>query len=129
MLWVRNRSRLVAACAVFWHVAMIAVVSAAVTCDLNPPAEHAGMENCPMKHQSEPACPLHAEKHGTRDCDCPTIGCSPVDVGFMALFGTIGVLPAASDIRVPFDSTDLVAVSSPSTVNLSPAPLSPPPRS
>ena len=63
------------------------------------------MADCPL-HESAPACPVHAEKHGTHACDCPTIGCSETDAGFMALFGAVGVLPPPSHMPVPLDAGD-----------------------
>ena len=125
MQYIRNRARLVAVIALAWHVLAVAVVSAALSCDTG--SDHAGMENCPL-HQSVPACPVHAEKHGTHECDCPTIGCSQTDAGFTGLFGTIGILPAPGHMPVPLDagsaSLRVIASSSP----LAPVPLSPPPR-
>ncbi len=97
MQFMRNRARLIAAIALTWHVVAIAAVSTALSCDVKSASEHAGMEDCPL-HQGVPACPLHAEKHGTHECDCPTIGCSQTDAGFMALFGAVGILPAAEDM-------------------------------
>ena len=102
MQFIRNRAGFFAAIALTWHVVAIAAVSTALSCDFGAASEHAGMEECPL-HQSAPACPLHAEKHGTHDCDCPTIGCSQTDAGFMALFGAVGILPASADM--PFRST------------------------
>ena len=89
---VRSRARFVAAIALAWHVVVIAAVATAFSCDAG--SEHAGMKDCPL-HRSAPVCPLHADKHGTHDCDCPTIGCSQTDAGFMAVFGAVGILPAA----------------------------------
>ena len=93
-----------------------------------PRSEHAGMDECPL-HQSAPACPLHAEKHGTHECDCPTIGCSQTDAGFMALFGAVGILPTAAAIAVPVDAGDAALAADASAIRLAPVPLLPPPRS
>ena len=88
---------------------------------------HEGMADCPML-KKEPACPLHAEKHGTHDCDCPSLGCSQTDAGFMALFGAVGILPTAASINVPFDPGDAAPVMSASANRLAAVPLAPPPR-
>ena len=85
------------------------------------------MKDCPL-HRSAPVCPLHGEKHGTHDCDCPTIGCSQTDAGFMAVFGAVGILPAAADMPVPLDSGNAPSGASLTATHLTPAPLSPPPR-
>lgn len=126
MRFIRNRAGLIAAIALMWHVMTIAALSTALSYDANPAPEHAGMENCPL--HSAPLCPVHEEKHGTHECDCPTIGCSQPDAEFMALFGTIGILPAAADVTVPLDAGD----ASPDVASfadlLAPVPLSPPPR-
>jgi len=85
------------------------------------------MKDCPL-HRSAPVCPLHGEKHGTHDCDCPTIGCSQSDTGFTAVFGAVGILPAAADMPVPLDSGDAPSRISLTASHLEPGPLSPPPR-
>jgi len=122
---IRNHARLVAVIAFAWHVVAIAAVSAALSCDSD--SDHAGMPNCPL-HQGVPACPIHAEKHGTHECDCPTIGCSQTDAGFMALFGTIAILPSPSFLPVPLDAGRASArVTTPADL-LPRLPLSPPPR-
>jgi hypothetical protein len=128
MRFVRNRASLIAAIALTWHVVAIAAVSTALSCDLSAASQHAGMENCPL-HQSAPACPLHADKHGSHDCDCPTIGCAQTDAGFMALFGAVGILSPATDMPIPLDAGHASPRISPSVDPLAPAPLSPPPRS
>jgi hypothetical protein len=85
------------------------------------------MENCPL-HASAPACPLHGDKHGTHECDCPTIGCAQTDTDLMALFGAVGILPATPNLPVPRAAGDAARRLAPS-VNLLPhVPLSPPPR-
>lgn len=128
MRFFRNRAGWISAIALAWHVVAIAIVSAVISCDQGPSAEHAGMEDCPMQHKSEPACPLHAEKHGTHDCDCPSIGCSQTDVGFMAVFGAVGVLPSVSTFSVPLELSSAAPFVSPISNRLAPAPQSPPPR-
>jgi hypothetical protein len=128
MQFMRNRAGVCAAIALTWHLVAIAAVSTALSCDFGAASEHAGMEECPL-HQSVAACPLHAEKHGTHECDCPTIGCSQSDAGFMALFGAVGILPTLVDIAVPVDDGDAALAAAGSAIRLAPAPLSPPPRS
>jgi hypothetical protein len=107
------------------QVVVIAAVATAFSCDTG--SEHAGMKDCPL-HRSAPVCPLHGDKHGTHDCDCPTIGCSQTDAGFMAVFGAVGILPAAADMPVPLDSGNAPSGVSSTATHLTPAPLSPPPR-
>jgi hypothetical protein len=124
---VRNRARLVAAIALTWHLVAVAAVSAALSCSFSSATEHAGMENCPL-HNSAPACPRHGEQHGTHDCDCPTIGCSQTDAGFMGLFGAVGILPAAPGMSVQLEAGDALPRLSASAELLAPVPLSPPPR-
>ena len=125
MQLMRNRAILIAAIAVAWHVVAIAMVSIARGHD--PKAEHAGMANCPL-HETAPACPVHAEKHGSHDCDCPSIGCSDTDAGFMALFGTIGILPPPTHLPVPLDAGDASRRVAASANSLAYVPLAPPPR-
>ena len=127
MPFVRNRARVIAAIALAWHVVVIASVSTALSCQ-GRPADHAGMKDCPL-HSSAPVCPLHGDKHGTHECDCPTIGCTQADAGFMALFGAVGILAHAPDIDASVDAEDAVLVPAQSAIRLVPAPLSPPPRS
>jgi hypothetical protein len=126
MLIIRNRASLLAAIALAWHVVAIATVTSALAYD--PSADHAGMANCPL-HESAPACPIHAEKHGSHDCDCPTIGCADTNAGFMALFGTIGILPPPSHMPVPLDAGGASPRVAASTTSLAYVPLAPPPRS
>ena len=124
---IRSRAGFIAAIALTWHLVAIAAVSAALSCSFGSSSEHAGMEDCPL-HSSAPACPRHGEQHGTHDCDCPTIGCSQTDAGFMALFGSVGILPAAPRMPVPLEAGDASPRASISAVILASAPLSPPPR-
>jgi hypothetical protein len=127
MRFIRNRARFIAAIALTWHVVAIAAVSTALSCDTGPSSEHAGMADCPL-HQGVPACPLHAEKHGTHECDCPTIGCSQTDAGFMALFGAVGILPAPEGMPVLLRAGNAPLRIPAFTDPLALAPLSPPPR-
>ncbi len=126
MRLIRNRAGLIATMALAGHLVAIAAVSAVLACDRGPALEHAGMENCPL--HSKPVCPLHADKHGTHDCDCPTIGCSQTDAAFTALFGPLGVMPDAAIVQQPLEAGE-AAPAMPLHVNhLAPVPLSPPPR-
>jgi hypothetical protein len=127
MQFARNRARLVAAIALTWHVVAIAVLSTALSCHSSSPSEHAGMENCPL-HASVPACPRHAEKHGTHDCDCPTIGCARADAGFMALFGAVGILPTIAGMPVPLEAGGASPRVAAFAHLLARVPLSPSPR-
>lgn len=144
MRCIRNRTGVLAALAIMWHVLAIAVVSAVLSCDQGSAVEHArlreaasaeqawisgheGMADCPMQ-KNEPACPLHAEKHGTTECDCPTVGCSQTDAGFMALFGAVGILSNGSSIDVPLVTADAAVVISAAVIHLAPVPPAPPPR-
>src|SRR5262245_3568171 len=124
---IRNRARCIAAIALAWHVVAIATVSMALSCDAHALSEHAGMPDCPP-HQSAPARPIHAEKHGTHDCDCPTIGCSQTDTGIIALFGAIGVLSPIGELPVLLDAGDATPRIAESVNPFALAPLSPPPR-
>src|SRR5688572_15199681 len=92
---VRHRARLIAVLALMWQVVAVAAVSVAFACERNVASEHAGMIDCPL-HDNAPVCPLHAEKHGTHECDCPTIGCSEPDTQLMGLFGGVGILADTS---------------------------------
>lgn len=85
------------------------------------------MENCPL-HAGVPACPVHGEKHGTHECDCPTIGCAQTDAGFMALFGAIGILPTVAGMPIPLEAGDASPRVAASAHLLAHVPLSPPPR-
>jgi hypothetical protein len=123
---LRNRAAWIAILVLTWNLGGMAAASVVLTGHLSGVSEHAGMENCPL--HSKPACPLHGDRHGTHDCDCPTIGCSQPDLGMTALFGAIGVLPAASHMAVPFDAGDAIPVLASTSTSLGPVPLSPPPR-
>jgi len=144
----RDHSGLIASVALLWHVMAMAVVSAALTCGTGSSspsvamagqegmshgsmshegmAGHEGMVDCPMQ-KSQPVCPMHGNT-GSHKCDCPTMGCSQTDTGFMALFGAVGILPADMSIGAPFVAGDAAPVLSASAVRLAPVPLAPPPR-
>ena len=127
MRLVRNRARLIAVLALMWHVVAVAAVSAALSCDPNVESEHAGMLDCPL-HDKAPVCPLHAERHGTHECDCPTIGCAETDTGLMALFSAVGILADASEMLVLVDAGNASSVIGESLNSLAPVPVAPPPR-
>jgi hypothetical protein len=127
MRFICNRRRLVALLTLTWQVMAIAAVSTALACDPSVASEHAGISDCPL-HDNAPACPLHAEKHGTHQCDCPTIDCAETDTGLMTLLGAVGILGAASDMLVSIDAGDARNMITESADTLAPAPLSPPPR-
>jgi hypothetical protein len=133
MRFIRKRTGLLATCAIVWQALILAVASVLLSCDRGPALEHAGMPghegmaDCPMQ-KKEPACPLHAAKHGTHDCDCPSIGCSRTDAGLMAMFGTVGVLSSGTSIDVPLVAGDALPSISAFVTLIAPAPLSPPPR-
>jgi len=124
---IRNRARLAAAIAVTWQIIGLAAMSTVLLCDIGFASEHAGMPDCPL-HERAPVCPIHAEKHGTHECDCPTIGCASTDTGITALFGAIGVLSSAPDVPLPVASGRLTLIAAVSVDPLAPAPLPPPPR-
>jgi hypothetical protein len=128
MSMIRSRARVVAAIALNWHVMAAAAISTALSCDFGAASAHAGMADCPL-HESAPACPLHADKHGSHECDCPTIGCSQADAGFMALFGAVGILPPPAGMPILVVAGDALARAPESVDPLAAAPLSPPPRS
>jgi hypothetical protein len=126
MGWVRNRASHFAVAALLWHVAVITAVVLVMSADLRAQSQEPGGENCPM--HSKPACPLHGDKHGTHDCDCPTIGCSQTDIGFTALFGAIGVLPPAVDASAPLAVSEAAPPLSQTPDLFAHVPVSPPPR-
>jgi len=127
MRFIRNRAGFLAAVALTFHVGTIAAASAVISCHQDPALGHEGMADCPMP-KKEPACPLHAEKHGTDDCDCPTLGCSQTDAGFAALFGAVGILSADTSFNVPLVTSDTAPVLTLSAIRLAAMPPAPPPR-
>jgi hypothetical protein len=127
MRFMRHRAGLIATIALTWHVVAMAVMGTVLSCDMGAASEHAGMEDCPL-HTSAPACPLHAAEHGSHECDCPTIGCSGTDAGFLALFDAKAILPAAAGMPVALDAGDASPRVAASAKLLAPVPLSPPPR-
>ena len=126
MRFMRNRAGLIATIALTWHVVTIATIVTVLSVELRAAEEEAGMENCPL--HSKPLCPLHAEKHGSHDCDCPTIGCAQTDAGFIGLFGPAGVLPDLVRMPEPIDAGEAAPLISQSANLLALVPLSPPPR-
>jgi hypothetical protein len=133
MRGIRNHAGLLAALLLTFQVGAIAAASVVISCDQGPALEHHGMSghegmaDCPML-KKEPACPLHAKKHGTHDCDCPTLGCSQTDTGFMALFGAVGILSVDASFNVPLVASNAAPVMSAAPNHLSAVPLAPPPR-
>jgi len=130
MCGIRNRARVFAAVALVFQVGTIAAAAAVISCDSRPSIEHGahdGMVDCPMQKQ-EPACPLHAEKHGTHDCDCPSLGCSQTDTAFTALLGAVGVLSPDASFNVPRPAGDAAPLMVASENHLAPVPFAPPPR-
>ncbi len=124
---MRNRSGLVAAIALTWHVVTIAAMTMVLSHNPNASAKKESMEeNCPL--HSKPSCPLHAERHGTHDCDCPTIGCAQRDTGVTGLFGVVGILPPVIGMSAPIDAGKAAPAICLSVNLLAPVPLSPPPR-
>jgi hypothetical protein len=126
MRLMRNRARLIAVMALTWHIMTMAAIVTVLSVELHATMEEAGEENCPL--HSKPSCPLHGERHGTHDCDCPTIGCAQTDIGFTGLFGPVGVLPVPVGIPEPIDAGKAAPVMSRSTHLLARLPLAPPPR-
>jgi hypothetical protein len=127
MRLIRNRARLTAVLALMWHVLAVAAVSTALSCDPNAASEHAGMLDCPL-HDKAPVCPLHAERHGTHECDCPTIGCAETDTGLMTLLSAVGILADASEMLILVDAGHTSKMTAESLNSLAPVPLAPPPR-
>jgi hypothetical protein len=129
--------RVVTSLALVWQLLAVIFVPVALCCTdgrASDATSHAQtpITDCPMHHvqqtpDAEPSCPLHAAKR-SHECDCPTLGCSQTDKGFMALFGPIGVLPAPSAIAAPTPAESAFATRTASPNHLSPLPLSPPPR-
>jgi len=130
--------------ALLWHVAAVATASVALTCGQDAGrvdhaamshgamsghdgmAGHEGMADCPMQKKA-PVCPMHGNT-GSHKCDCPTMGCAQTDTGFMALFGSVGILSDATSIGVPIVSSEAAPMIPASANRLAPVPLAPPPR-
>jgi hypothetical protein len=136
MRCIRNRSGVVAAIVLTWHVVAMAAVSTVLCEDQGPGMTmdhaamtgHEGMVDCPLQRNTTPVCPKHSGEHGAHECDCPTLGCSQTDTGFMALFGAIGILVSAPDVAAPLNSGDASPILTLSAIRLAPHPPSPPPR-
>ena len=130
---LRARSSITASIALIWQLLAVLFVPTALCCRQGAAAlvgASGDMAVCPMQHAAtaEAACPLHAQAM-VHDCNCPRLGCSQTDNGFMALFGPIGVLPSPTSIQVPHVTSNAALLMSPSTTSLAPAPVAPPPRS
>ena len=127
MRLIRDSAHHIATIALVWHIVAVVAVSTTLSCGSSAASEHAGLENCPL-HRSMPACPLHGDKHGTHECDCPTIGCAQTDTGLLALLGVVAILPTTPDVPVPLDAGDASPRFAESANLLPHVPLSPPPR-
>ena len=129
----RARLSVVTSIALWWQLLAVTVVPTALCCLAGSAAPAAAMADCPIHNAAaataEPACPLHMEHGATaHDCDCPRLGCSQTDHGFMALFGPIAVLTAPAAAPAPHLAGDAVSVIPPSSASL-PGSCRPPPRS
>lgn len=133
MRFIRDRAAVIAAIALLWQVSAVAAVSTALSCGETTKAQHAdapsheGMADCPME-KSEPSCPRHPDRHGTPECDCPTVGCAQTDAGFLALFGAVGVLTAAGKLDISLRASVPATLTSATPIRLAAVPLAPPPR-
>ena len=126
MRFVRNRAGLIAVMALTWHIMTMAAIVTVLSVELHATMEETGAENCPL--HSKPSCPLHGERHGTHDCDCPTIGCAQTDIGLTGLFGPAGVLPVPVGMPESIDVGEAAPMMSRSPHLLVRVPLAPPPR-
>jgi hypothetical protein len=130
----RSRARFVAALALASQVMVMTIATIVLACDRGGVAVHAqsmdaghdGMVDCPMKRQSRPVCPKHQDRHGTQDCDCPTLGCSQADLAMTGLLSVVGDLPQLADLRVDWDVEQLSAVGE-ASANIGTRPPDPPP--
>jgi len=128
MRLLRNHIGLVAALAIIWQILAIAAVSIVLSCEhAMASGRNAMEESCPL--HSKPACPLHAGKHGTHECDCPTIGCEQTSTAFLGLFGAVGILPPPAGVPESLGSSKTATFLTPTPNLFAPVPLSPPPRS
>ena len=123
---MRNRAGLIAVIALAWHIMTMAAIVTVLSVELHATTEKAGEENCPL--HSKPSCALHGERHGSHDCDCPTIGCAQTDTGLTGLFGPAGVLPVPVGMPASIDVGEAAPMMSRSAQLLALVPLSPPPR-
>jgi hypothetical protein len=133
----RARSSLATTIVLTWQIIAVMFVPTALCCRLGEaaPVEHehqSAMADCPMEHAAaaatDAACPLHSQQTPGQDCDCPTLGCSQTDNGFMALYGPIGVLAAPVTLSEPSLEVEAASIVSQSTDSLAPIPVAPPPR-
>jgi hypothetical protein len=125
---LRNHIGVFAAMAITWQAFAIAAVSVVLSWEhAMASGQNAMEESCPL--HSRPACPLHAEKHGTHECDCPTIGCEQTSTAFIGLFGAVGILPPPVGAPESFGSSKAATFLTPWANLFAPVPLSPPPRS
>jgi hypothetical protein len=89
---------------------------------------HEGMADCPMQRHEQPACPKHGAGHGSHQCDCPTLDCTTTDTRFMAVFGSVAILPSPAAVFVPLPSGQAVRPVAVESDRFAPVPPSPPPR-
>jgi len=129
MLLVRQHARLISICTLAWHVVAVLMLSTVLTCT-DGSGDHAALAACPM-HKTEPQCELHSDP-GTEDshrCDCPKMGCSKSDLGFLAMFSAVGVLPSAARIPSLFDAGRASSAEIALGLSMPFLPAAPPPRS
>jgi hypothetical protein len=125
----RSRASVLASVALIWQIVALIFVPAAACCQAQASATAGETANCPMHHSMNAAeCPMHAKAAVDHDCHCPRLGCSQTDLGFLALLGPIGVLPASSSLFALHQVGDAVTVTPSSSISLAPAPVAPPPR-
>jgi len=125
----RARASVVASLALTWQIVALIFVPAAACCQAQTTAAAGEMANCPMRHAPAAAdCPLHAPAATEHDCRCPRLGCSQTELGFLALLGPIGVLPAVPSPIALHQAGDAVPFVAPLHLNLAAVPVAPPPR-
>jgi len=125
---IRNWSATIAAVTIGWHVVAVVLLSTALTC-VSASSGRAELGPCPM-HKAEPECALHAsETRKNHPCDCPTVGCSKTDLGFLSLFSSVGVMPSATGLPERLDRGQSVVIDHPIEVTFAFIPATPPPRS
>lgn len=134
---IRNRSGLLTAIVLTWHVSALAVATMVLTCasiaadsasHAAMSGQHEGMADCPMQRRTRPVCLKHANNHGAHDCDCPKIGCQSTDEEFLALFGLNGILPDPQVVTTPLDTGRVIAEVDASPNPFAAVPFPPPPR-
>jgi hypothetical protein len=126
---LRSRASVLASFALTWQILALMFVPTAL-CGRKGNVSTADSEiaNCPMHHAAGETCPMHEKSAADRDARGPRLGCSQTDDSFLALYGSIGVLPAAIDTPTLDRVGSAVALTSPSSNSLAPVPVAPPPR-